>query len=674
MTLSGCLAQAVVSRAIRKKVAQCLKEILQYDQQIRWGIFCLIAVLFVRWQRYTNTVVVAKRWEWRIFRVAVCPSLDDDKELFMKLILSLLLLLSFTSANVGAQFDEQPLTAKDLFGAESNSSDFLPVEQAYRLLVTPQAGKLLLQWDIADGYYLYKSRFVAALSNGEALTLQLPKGKDKQDEYFGEVEVFYKQVTAELPLPANSKNFEVQITSQGCADAGLCYPPYTQNFKIDLAANSAVLLDKTDVDQAPLARTALSSATAAATPASLWLMLLFAFLGGAILNLMPCVFPILALKVMGLVQANAESPARRRLHGLTYTAGVLVSFLIVAGVLLGLRSAGAALGWGFQLQSPWVVASLIYLFFVLGLSLSGFIEFGGRWMGAGQGLTEKGGAVGSFFTGVLAVIVASPCTAPFMGAAMGFALVQPVPVGLAVFLALGLGMAAPFLLLVSVPALARLLPRPGAWMNTFKEILAFPLYATVIWLLWVIGRQTGADGMAAVLGGCLLLVLALWLWRLGKLPPRAVAVATGSLALVILASPLLQTSGAKGDASETAYSPESVLDQRTQGKHVFVNVTADWCITCLANERVALSSKKVKAAFVSKDIAYIKGDWTNSAPHITALLAEYGRSGVPLYLLFPADPSAAAIVLPQLLTPGIVIDALNSLPASARSLELTSSG
>ncbi len=592
----------------------------------------------------------------------------------MKVILSLLLLLSFATANVSAQFDEQaPLTAKDLFGVESNSSDFLPVEKAYRLLVTPQDGKLLLQWDIADDYYLYKSRFSAALQNGEELTLQLPKGKEKQDEYFGEVEVFYQQVTAELPLPTISNNVQVQITSQGCADAGLCYPPYTQNFNIDLAANTAVLVDSAGIDPAPPSAESSSTAGAAtAAPTSFWLMALFAFLGGAILNLMPCVFPILALKVMGLVQANAESPAQRRLHGLSYTAGVLVSFLLVAGVLLALRSAGAALGWGFQLQSPWVVASLIYLFFILGLSLSGFVEFGGRWVGAGQGLTEKGGAVGSFFTGVLAVIVASPCTAPFMGAAMGFALVQPAPIGLAVFLALGLGMAAPFLLLVSVPALARLLPRPGAWMNTFKEILAFPLYATAIWLLWVIGRQTGSNGMAAVLAGCLLLVLALWLWRLGKTPLRAAAVAAGALAVFILASPLLNTVTAQTGSDEAAYSAQRLLEQRVEGKPVFVNVTADWCITCLANERVALSSKAVKAAFASNEIAYLKGDWTNSAPHITALLAEYGRSGVPLYLLFPADPSSPAIVLPQLLTPGIVVDAFNSLVSPDSPARLTS--
>lgn len=596
----------------------------------------------------------------------------------MKVILSLLLLLGFTTANVNAQFDAAPLTAKDLFGAESNSSDFLPVEKAYRLSVTPHTGKLLLQWDIADGYYLYKSRFAAALQSGEQLTLQLPRGKQKHDEYFGEVEVFYQRVAAELPLPTDSENVEVQITSQGCADAGLCYPPYTQNFTIDLAANSAVLLDNAAARQAPPAAEASMPATAstaaAAAPTSFWLMALFAFLGGAILNLMPCVFPILALKVMGLVQANAESPAQRRLHGLSYTAGVLVSFLIVAGVLLGLRSAGAALGWGFHLQSPWVIACLIYLFFVLGLSLSGFVEFSGRWVGAGQGLTEKGGAVGSFFTGVLAVIVASPCTAPFMGAAMGFALVQPAPVGLAVFLALGLGMAAPFLLLVSVPALARLLPRPGAWMNTFKEILAFPLYATAVWLLWVIGRQTGANGMAAVLAGCLLLVLALWLWRLNKTPLRVGAVAAWLLAFFILASPLLQTGSAQNVSDELAYSSQRVLDQRAEGKPVFVNVTADWCITCLANERVALSSKAVKAAFASNEVTYLKGDWTNSAPHITALLAQYGRSGVPLYLLFPAEPSSPAIVLPQLLTPGIVIDALDSLTPTRSSTKLTSAG
>ncbi|MGI9287591.1 MAG: protein-disulfide reductase DsbD family protein [Pseudomonadales bacterium] len=596
----------------------------------------------------------------------------------MKIILPLLLLLGLSTANVNAQFDnEAAATVQDLFAVESNSNDFLPVEEAYRLLVTPQAGKLLLQWDIADGYYLYRSRFAAALNNGKEsvpLTLQLPQGKQKHDEYFGDVEVFYQQVTAELPLPAGSEKFQVQITSQGCADAGLCYPPYTQNFQVDVAARSVLPLRKADVGQPPPVKpTSKESAQAAAAPTSFWLMALFAFLGGAILNLMPCVFPVLALKVMGLVQANAESSAQRRLHGLTYTAGVLVSFLLVAGLLLALRSAGAALGWGFQLQSPWVVACLIYLFFILGLSLSGFIEFSGRWVGAGQGLTEKSGALGSFFTGVLAVIVASPCTAPFMGAAMGFALVQPAPVGLAVFLALGLGMAAPFLLLVSVPALARLLPKPGAWMNTFKEILAFPLYATAVWLLWVIGRQTGANGMAAVLIGCLLLVLALWLWRLGKIPLRAGAVAAGGLALFILASPLLNSAASQGVTDATAYSPERVLDQRADGKPVFVNVTADWCITCIANERVALSSQAVKDAFASNDVAYLKGDWTNSAPQITALLAQYGRSGVPLYLLFPADPSAPAIVLPQLLTPGIVVDALNSLSTADSSPKLTSS-
>lgn len=598
----------------------------------------------------------------------------------MKIILPVLLLFALSTTNVSAQFDgKATVTAQDLFGVESNSSDFLPVEEAYRLLVTPQDGKLLLQWDIADAYYLYKSRFSAELQAGEQsvpLEMQLPTGKRKHDEYFGEVEVFYQRVTAELPLPAGNDKFQLQVTSQGCADAGLCYPPYTQHFQIDVAAASALPVQKSDVNQPPARANGQAPAVTeqAAAPTSFWLMALFAFLGGAILNLMPCVFPVLALKVMGLVQANAESAAQRRLHGLTYTAGVLVSFLVIAGLLLALRSAGAALGWGFQLQSPWVVASLIYLFFILGLSLSGYIDIGSRWMGAGQGLTEQRGALGSFFTGVLAVIVASPCTAPFMGAAMGFALVQPVPVGLAVFLALGLGMATPFLLLVSVPALARLLPRPGAWMNTFKEILAFPLYATAVWLLWVIGRQTGANGMAAVLAGCLLLVLGLWLWRLGSNAWRAGATAAGALAFVILASPLLtSTAQTQTAADATAYSPERVLERRADGKPVFVNVTADWCITCIANERVALSSQAVKEAFASNDVAYLKGDWTNSAPHITKLLAQYGRSGVPLYLLFPADQSAAAIVLPQLLTPGIVVDALNSLPATAdKSPTLTS--
>ncbi len=312
---------------------------------------------------------------------------------------------------------------------------------------------------------------------------------------------------------------------------------------------------------------------------SLLLVMLFAFLGGAILNLMPCVFPVLALKILALVNASAISSAERRNHGISYAAGVVSSFIAMAALLLGLRSAGEVLGWGFQLQSPWVVAALVYLFFLLGQGMSGYVEFTPSWVGAGQSLTARGGRTGSFFTGMLAVVVASPCTAPFMGAALGFALVQPSVVALSVFAALGLGMAAPFLLLVTVPRLARVLPKPGAWMLTFKEVMAFPLFITAVWLLWVVGRQTGVNGMTMVAAGCVLIVFAQWLWRRPTVQGRASSLVVAASALALLFGPWMERpAGASNDAN--VYTSERVSALRAGGSSVFVNLTADWCLTC----------------------------------------------------------------------------------------------
>ncbi|MGI9294793.1 MAG: protein-disulfide reductase DsbD family protein, partial [Pseudomonadales bacterium] len=580
----------------------------------------------------------------------------------------IVLLAALAAPPLLAQFDTSPQNAASaLF--EGNEDEFLPVEQAYQLTVHKQDEQILLSWVIADGYYLYRNRFAAELQ-GSGAELELPKGKTKQDEYFGEVQVFYHAVDGRLALPQQAAgSLQLKVTSQGCADAGLCYPPRHQYYTVDV--QSGVVTAAAPMKEQPGAKgnttpdsnRALNIANAGDQVAdqSLLLMVLFAFVGGLVLNLMPCVFPVLALKVMGLVQANHDSPAQRRLHGFSYTAGVLVCFLLVASVLLALRSAGAQFGWGFQLQAPWFVAVLVYLFFTLGLSLSGMLNIGSSWAGAGQRLTEHSGARGSFFTGMLAVVVASPCTAPFMGAALGFALLQPSFIALIIFLALGLGMAAPFLLLVLVPQLAGLLPRPGEWMNTLKEILAFPLYATAVWLLWVIGRQTGANGMAAVVAGCVLIGFAVWLLRPGRNTwGKWLAAATTITALAILPSSLLAQKQATR-STVAAYNAERITELRSAGKAVFVNVTADWCITCLANERVALSTDKVMGAFRDNNIAYLKGDWTNSDPKISALLSAYGRSGVPLYLLFPADRNREAIVLPQLLTPTLVLDALKQI-------------
>jgi thiol:disulfide interchange protein len=404
----------------------------------------------------------------------------------------------------------------------------------------------------------------------------------------------------------------------------------------------------------------------------LGMVFLFALLGGVILNLMPCVFPILSMKVLSLSAHGESSQHTQRLHGIAYAAGVMLAFLALAAVLLSLQAGGAAIGWGFHLQQPWFVAALIYLFFVMGLSLSGVVEFGTSIMGTGAALQEKEGYSGSFFTGVLATVVASPCTAPFMGAALGFAFTQSMPVALTVFLALGFGMALPFLLLSFIPALARRMPRPGQWMVVFKQVLAFPLYATAVWLLWVLGQQTDANAMALVIASCVLLAFAAWLYQ-QRHESRGGWKAVSALlillclagAVSVLRSPFLQVTSVGAevavDANYEAFSTARLSTLRAEGKPVFVNMTAAWCITCLVNEKVALSSSSFTAALADKGVTYLKGDWTNNDPEITAVLKQYETSGVPLYLLFPADPSRPAEVLPQILTESVVLEALERI-------------
>lgn len=404
---------------------------------------------------------------------------------------------------------------------------------------------------------------------------------------------------------------------------------------------------------------------AGGAPVSLALVLLSALLGGLILNLMPCVFPVLSIKAVSLIEARGKVARHQRAHAVSYTLGVLATFGGLAAVLLGLRGGGQAIGWGFQLQQPVFVAAMAYLLFGMALSLSGVVQFGTRFMGVGQGLTADGGYRGSFFTGVLAVAVASPCTVPFMGAAMSYALNQPAPLALLVFLALGLGLALPFLLIGFFPRLGLLLPKPGAWMETFKQLMAFPLYLSVVWLLWVLGGITDRSGMAVAMAGLTLLAFALWLWN----RPGGVALALRALALVaalgLLASPAVRkvsapaagnTPPAAGAAIEP-WSAQRVSELRGQGRTVFVDFTADWCLSCKVNEHVALDSSAVHQAFAAGDVAYLQGDWTRSDPAITAELARYGHSGVPLYLVYlkGAEPR----VLPQILTPATVVDALH---------------
>lgn len=423
---------------------------------------------------------------------------------------------------------------------------------------------------------------------------------------------------------------------------------------------------------------AATGATGAVEAAGLglWAAMGLALIGGLILNLMPCVFPVLAIKALGFLHGNASTHRRQ---GLAYTAGVLTAFAALGAVLLALRGAGTGVGWGFQFQSPLFVLLLAWLMFVLGLSLAGLLSIGAGFAGVGQGLAEKPGLTGSFFTGVLATVVATPCTAPFMGAAMAYALAQPAVELMAVFLALGLGLALPYLALAWWPALQRRMPRPGPWMDLLKQALAFPMFAAAIWLVWVIAQQAGPMGVLVALAGMGLLALAAWIRTVSRhATPRWRWTGAGAaLAAVVAAAALVptlgtvagedvavrsggsgSTSGPSASADHEPYSPERLAQLRAQGKPVFVNLTASWCITCLVNERVALSTDEVRQAFVREGVTYLKGDWTRQDPRITELLKQHDRSGVPLYLFYPAGMGSDAQVLPQLLTPGIVTTAL----------------
>lgn len=401
-----------------------------------------------------------------------------------------------------------------------------------------------------------------------------------------------------------------------------------------------------------------------------------AFLGGLILNLMPCVFPVLAIKALGLAGQGGLASRDRALHGLAYTAGVLVFFGLLGGVLLGLRAGGAALGWGFQLQYPPFVAAMAYLFLVMGLALSGALTLGARLMGIAGGALGPGHGLGAAFgTGGLAALVAAPCTAPFMGAALGYAVTLHWLPALAILLTLGLGLAAPFLLLSLWPALAARLPRPGAWMEVLKQLLAFPLFATAAWLVWVLSVQSGPSGVALVLAGMLLLAFGLWLRERTALGARpwsrlGTAAAIGALSVSLWLAWLTDgpaISSAQATAGTQAsralphepYSSERLAAARAQGRPVLVNMTAAWCITCLVNERVALSGRRLAEELAARDVLYLKGDWTNRDPAITEYLAGFGRSGVPIYVLYL--PGGEPKVLPQILTPAIVDSAIASI-------------
>ena len=415
-------------------------------------------------------------------------------------------------------------------------------------------------------------------------------------------------------------------------------------------------------------KSAVQNANLTAAPVNLTLLvaLLGALLGGMILNLMPCVFPILALKVVGFTRHAGDKQAHRR-SGVAYAAGVVLSFVALGALFLALRAAGEQLGWGFQLQNPLVVAGLAVLFTVIGMNLAGLFEFGSVLPSSVATARAKHPMVDSFLSGILAVAIASPCTAPFMGASLGFALGLPAGEALLIFAAIGVGMALPYLAASFIPAVAHALPKPGAWMDLFKKFLAFPMFATVIWLVWVLGQQSGIDGAGALLAILLVLCMVLWAFGLhGKTRSWFAIISIAALAYITLAigqnitkNDALPAVSVKGDELWQAWEPGRVDQLLASGKPVFVDFTAAWCVTCQFNKKATLSKPELLAEFEAKKVQLLRADWTRRDPAIGAALKDLGRSGVPVYVLYA--PGKAPQVLSEIISVGDVQNALAKL-------------
>ncbi len=393
---------------------------------------------------------------------------------------------------------------------------------------------------------------------------------------------------------------------------------------------------------------------------NLLFILIFAFIGGIILNLMPCVFPVLSMKALSLVKLSTHEKSYARKSGLAYTAGIILSFLVIAGALIAFKGAGESIGWGFQLQNPYVVTALSTLLFVIGLNLMGLFEISGRFTNFGGKLTQGNNIKSSFFTGVLATLVATPCTAPFMASAIGYALTQNAMIALLVFAFLGFGLAFPYLLLTFIPAAQKLLPNPGAWMDTFKQVLAWPMFASAIWLVWVLAQQAGDLAVIYILGLFLGIVFILWFFKKTTSTLWRVIVTAFLIGIFVGYASILSPKLHNNFEAFDAYKLEETLRNNPE-QGVFANMTAAWCITCLVNERTSLSDADVVAAFADNNVLYMKGDWTNRNTQITNYLESFGRNGVPLYVYYAPEINGKRpepIVLPQILTPTIILKTL----------------
>lgn len=560
----------------------------------------------------------------------------------------------------------------------------LPADQAFVFeAIAAGPTSILARWTMPKGYYLYRDKSTVSLGDGSGVELgapQWPQGVDHHDEHFGNVVVYFNQV--ELPVALKRAHGDKQAITvhaeyQGCQSDGICYPVMTRDVSIELPPATPEQLaaaDKSFVPAAPAAAAATqverdnALRTTPPAPGVLGLLgaLLLALVGGLVLNLMPCVLPVLSLKVIGLAQSG-ESAHKARRHAIWYTAGVLVAFSAIGLAVIALRTTGQALGWGFQLQQPVFVAFLVYILFAIGLSMSGVFTIGGGLAGVGQNLTTRTGPAGDFFTGVLAVIVASPCTAPFMGTALAYALSSSSLIALLVFIALGLGLALPFLVVGFVPRLATRLPRPGAWMETLKELLAFPMYLTAVWLVWVLGNQRGIDAAAWVLIGSVVLAFALWWWERSRHSEHVLPRVLAAAALLAALLPVMQVArlaapsraqAATAQKDWVPYSAERLAALRAEGRTVFVDMGADWCVTCKVNEKAVLETDAFRDLLERTNSVQMRGDWTNVDPAITAFLQQYKAVGVPLYVVYRAGETGHGETLPTVLTPDIVEQAL----------------
>ena len=459
---------------------------------------------------------------------------------------------------------------------------------------------------------------------------------------------------ARVPLSAQRSNSPSMMPIVLAADVDGVRQSYRSEIKV--TGDWPKLATATQVP--PALETALKANAASSAPAgppiSLLAAILGALIGGMILNLMPCVFPVLAIKVMSFAQ-HADDRRAHKISGIAYSAGVVLSFLALGLLMMVLRQGGELLGWGFQLQSPAVVAALAVLFTVLGLNLAGVFEFGSLVPSNIASKQAKNPVVNAFLSGVLAVAIASPCTAPFMGASLGLAISLPAFQALLVFGAIGVGMALPYLAASLIPAVARALPRPGAWMDTLRRVMAFPMFATVIWLVWVLGQQSGIDGAGALLALLLALSMVIWVFTLKGRSRTALAIfsvallatATGTLGPNILKPLEVASATAPGDRWQ-AWQPGRVEQILSTGQPVFVDFTAAWCVTCQYNKKTTLTHADVLADLESKNVALLRADWTRRDPAITAALQQLGRNGVPVYVVYKAG--SAPVVLSEILS------------------------